>query len=101
MPVSLSQQTDTGVGIFRISVYCQSTSDLRRQQVNTFKNCLTFSFWLRVFKGKSGHYFRGCVMVPGNGGVSLMLHRAVPLATWSSGGVSNPGTKMGVVWKEC
>lgn len=36
----LSQQTATGVGLFRISVDCQSTNDLGRPKVNTFNNCL-------------------------------------------------------------
>lgn len=48
-------------------------------------------------EGESGHYSRGCVTVPG----SVVLHRAVPQAAGSSGGGSNPGTKMGVARRGC
>lgn len=32
---------------------------------------------------------------------SIVHHGALPLAMWSSRGINNAGTKMGVVWKEC
>lgn len=48
-------------------------------------------------EGESGHYSRGCMTVPG----SVVLHRAVPQAAGSSGGGSNPGTKMGVARRGC
>lgn len=33
--------------------------------------------------------------------VSVLLHGAILLAMWSSGGISDPETKMRVIWKEC
>lgn len=37
----------------------------------------------------------------GAGAVVLHGAGAVPLTMWSSGGISNPGTRTGVVCKEC
>lgn len=65
LPVPLSQYTTQELG-HRVSVYYQSTSHLKRQQVNTSKNCLTHSpDWLGVFQGKSGRSSGGYRRVPG------------------------------------
>lgn len=98
LPAPLSQSMGTEAGSFEYLL--SGSGGPRRQQGNTLKNCLASSVWLRVFKGKSGHYSKSYVTVRG-WGQSVVLHGAVPLATWSPQGVSNPGTKMGGVWKEC
>lgn len=81
LPVPLGHRTDTGAGLFRVSADDrQSTGDLRRRQVKTFKHHLTVLVQLRMFKGKSGHYSGGYVAVPGLRG-SVMLQGAGPLPT--------------------
>lgn len=76
----------------RISVYYQSTGGVGRQRVSTSKNCRNLLNRLGVFKEKSGvppvamWYFQGSVW-------------NLPSATWFSGGVSNPGTTMGIALK--
>lgn len=80
LPVLLGHRTDTGAGLFRVSADRQSTGDLRRRQVKTFKHCLTVLVQLRMFKGKSGHYSGDYVAVPGLRG-SVMLQGASPLPT--------------------
>lgn len=56
----------------RMCVYHQSTSGLRRQQVNTFKKLPYHSqTGLGVCKGKSGHSSRGYVTVRNNDGSGL------------------------------